>query len=282
MNETNSNWQSAFTQSYDLLIKNILAYVPQLLGALVLMLIGWIVAWILAKVTLTLMSLLNRIMVKVSQSLHVNKPWNLKPQHVQVASKSVFWITLIFFAAATTSSMGLDFFATWLGAILSYLPNLLAGLVIIIGGYLLGNLASAMARATAQSAGFEQVQTIGNMVKLAVVFTALVIGVEQLGINIQFITNLVIVLTGVLSAGIALAFGLGSKQLIANTVAARQIKHHCQIDDHISIAGVEGTLTEITATMLIIETQQGRTLVPASEFMRQASNINAPQSINDK
>jgi hypothetical protein len=43
-------------------------------------------------------------------------------------------------AAATTSSLGLDFFSSWLNALLGYVPPLLASVVIVMAGYLLGNI----------------------------------------------------------------------------------------------------------------------------------------------
>ncbi|XOV79983.1 MAG: mechanosensitive ion channel family protein [Aestuariibacter sp.] len=275
---TTGSWQNAIAVSYEQLVNQLVTYVPQLLGAAFLIVIGWVIAWLLAKLTQSLLSLCNKVFIRLSQRFQTDKTIQLNPRHARLISRTVFWVTMMFFVAAATSSMGLDFFSDWISSLLSYLPNLLAGILIIVGGYLLGNLAGAMATAAAHSAGFARVDLAARTAKLAILFTAIVIGVEQLGINIQFVTNMAIVLTGVLCAGIALAFGLGSSDLIANTVAARQVQRHCRINDEIEIAGVSGRLTEITATMLVIESDKGRTLMPANVFLKQASFITAVQS----
>ncbi|MEJ6475170.1 mechanosensitive ion channel family protein [Pseudoalteromonas piscicida] len=280
---TSDNWQHALSASYEQLINQLVTHTPQLLGAALLLLLGWLVAWLLSKLTVSLLKLCNRALVGISQRVQTEQKLQLNLKHARLIGRTVFWVTMMFFIAAATSSLGLNFFSEWISSLLRYLPNLLAGVFIIVGGYLLGNLASAMAKAGAQSIGFARVEVAGNIAKLAILFTATVIGIEQLGINIQFVTNMVIVLTGVLCAGIALAFGLGSRELIANTVAAKQVSRHCRINDQIEIAGISGRLAEVTATMLVIETEKGRTLVPASQFMQCFAHITAIQtSSSDK
>ncbi|CAM3872277.1 MULTISPECIES: mechanosensitive ion channel family protein [Pseudoalteromonas] len=280
--DTFDNWQHALSASYEQLINQFVTHTPQLLGAALMLLVGWVVAWLLSKLTISLFKLCNRALAGLSQRVQTEQTLQLNLKHARLIGKTVFWVTMMFFIAAATSSLGLNFFSDWISSLLSYLPNLLAGIFIIVGGYLLGNLASAMARAGAQSVGFARVEVAGNIAKLAILFTATVIGIEQLGINIQFVTNMVVVLTGVLCAGVALAFGLGSRELIANTVAAKQALRHCRINDQIEIAGVSGTLTEITATMLVIETQKGRTLIPARQFLKDSAHITATHSHSSK
>ncbi|GAA0361272.1 mechanosensitive ion channel [Bowmanella denitrificans] len=265
--------QSAVTGLYAQLLDYLVAYLPQLLGAVLLVLAGWLVAWLLSRFTLSLIRLLNRVLTVLTPASLRDKGLEIKGQHSQLASKIIFWLVMLFFVAASTSILGLDLFASWLGGLLAYLPKLLAGLLIILGGYLLGNLLSTMARATAESAGLPRAVWIAASTKFAVIFTALVIGIEQLGINIHFITTLVIVLAGVLGFGMALAFGLGSRDLIANVVGARQARKHCHIHDQVQIGETRGTLVEVTDTMLVLETEQGRHLIPARHWLEQASCV---------
>lgn len=272
MTEQN-DWQNALSSSYEQLIAYLIAYVPQLLGALFLIFLGWLIAWLSSRLVLSLMRFVSRIWQQTSFKLFPGKSAELSAKHALIVSKTVFWIVMLFFIAAATASLGLDFFATWLSSFLSYVPQLLAGLLIIIGGYLLGNVASIMAETTAQTAGFKRPGVLGRLAKMAVLFTALVIGIEQLGINIQFITTLMIVVTGVLLSGIALAFALSSKLLLSNILAARQARKHLRVNEHICIAQVEGILVEISATMLVIETAKGRCLVPAKFCLESTSEI---------
>ncbi|GAB3032816.1 mechanosensitive ion channel family protein [Bowmanella dokdonensis] len=268
-----SDWQSAVTGLYSQLLEYLVAYLPNVIGALLLVLAGWLVAWLMSRLTLSIIRLLNRMLSLMTPAPLRGKGLEIRTDHSRVASKVIFWLIMLFFFAAAMSILGLDLFSAWLGGLISYLPRMVAGLLIIVGGYLLSNLVSTMTRATAESAGLPRALWLAAAAKFAVLFTALVIGVEQLGINIHFITSLVLVVAAVLGAGLALAFGLGSKGLIANVVGARQARKHCQIHDQMVVGDTEGVLVEITDTMLVLETQAGRTLIPARFWLEQQSCV---------
>ena len=273
---TPAEWQSVLSASFEQLLAYLLAYLPQLFGAILLIVVGWLLAFILSKLTLTLLSLVNRLVVRIAPSFLRDKQIELKPAYLVVVSKSVFWLVILFFIAAATKILGLDFFASSIKALIAYLPRLLAGALIIFFGFLLGNIAKAMAKAAAESSGMQQPDAIGTFVKVAVVFTSLVIGVEQIGINVRFVTNLVVILSGVLTAGVALAFGLGCKELVSNVVGARQAKKYCQLQESISIAGVEGVLVDISNTMLVLETEKGKIMLPASFYLNNITTVSEP------
>ncbi|MCV2886611.1 mechanosensitive ion channel [Aestuariibacter sp. AA17] len=267
------NWQSALEQSYEQLIAYLLTYTPNLFGAVILLFIGWVVAWSLSRLTQTLLKLSSRLVSRFSSSLFSEKISEIKPSHALIVSRTIFWLVMLFFVAAATSNLGLDFFATWISQLLAYVPRLLAGIVIIFGGYLLGSVISVMAQAAAETAGFKRSQLIANVSKLAVIFTAMVVGIEQLGINLQFVTNLVIVVSGVMVFGVSLAFGLGSKDLVANILGARQCKAHFRVNERVRMGDTEGTLIQVTATMIVLETDEGRAILPARHCMESITHV---------
>jgi hypothetical protein len=197
----------------------------------------------------------------------------IKLSHAIIISKTVFWVVMLFFVAAATSSLGLEFFSSWLNALLGYLPQMLAAVFIVLAGYLLGNVVAVMVESAAENSSFSQPSSIGSIAKFSIFFVALVVGIEQLGINIQFITTFIIVVVGVLLFGMALAFGIGSNSFVANIIAAKQAKKHFRLNEFVKVAGIEGTLVDITSTMLLIETEEGRVLIPARVCMDEKQGI---------
>ncbi len=79
---------------------------------------------------------------------------------------------------------------------------------------MLSNIVKAGVISAAGSAGMAQGDVLGRVAQMVVIFTTLVIGIEQIGINVDFLTNVLIVIIGVLLAGAALAFGLGARSLL--------------------------------------------------------------------
>jgi small-conductance mechanosensitive channel len=270
---TKNDWQSALSTSYEQLNNYLVTHVPQLISALFLILLGWVIAWVCSKLTLTTVTFIGRMWQKAAREVTSTKVAEIKLSHAIVISKTVFWVVMLFFVAAATSSLGLDFFSSWLNALLSYLPQMLAAVFIVLAGYLLSNVVAVMVESAAESSSFSQPSTIGSIAKFTIIFVAFVVGIEQLGINVQFITTFIIVVVGVLLFGMALAFGIGSNSFVANIIAAKQAKNHFRLNEYVKIADTEGTLVDITATMLLIETAEGRVLVPARVCMDEKQGV---------
>ena len=268
-----TTWETTLVTSYEQLIAYLVAYLPQILGALILLVLGWFIAWLAQKMTTSLLSMLSKLANSMGHKLEAAKKIHIKPQQARLAGKVVFWIVMLFFFAAATSSLGMDFIASWLKEFLSYLPRILAAVVIVLCGFLIGSIASSMATAAAYNAGLQHSKRIGSLVKVVIIFIGGVIGIEQLGVNIHFITTIIIVQLGVLSFGVALAYGFGSSELVKNLAGARQAKKHFKHGDKIRIAEFEGELIEISSTMLILDGERGRTLVPARLCLEATSQI---------
>jgi len=260
---TQNDWQAALSASYEQLNNYLVLYVPQLIGALFIILFGWVMAWVCSKLTLTTVKFISQMWQKMAREVSSTRIVEIKSSHAAVISKTVYWVVMLFFIAAATSSLGLDFFTSWLNTLLSYVPQLLATIFIVMAGYLLGNIVGVMTETAAEASSFSQAASLGNIAKFCIFFVAIVVGIEQLGLNIQFITTFIIVVVGVLLFGMALAFGMGSNAFVSNIIAARQARNHFRLNEHLKIDGLEGTLIDITLTMLLIETEQGRVLIPA-------------------
>lgn len=265
MNNATNDWQASLAQTYQDFYTQIIAYSPQILGTLLFLLIGWVAAHALRIAIKKLIGGLDTLFQRMFKSDRATHE-RVKRSYSVIISGAVFWIVIIFSIAAAANMLGWDMFSDWMGNIITYLPNLVTGLLIILAGFLLGNGAKTATISTALAAGLEQVDLLGRIVQITIMFTALVIGVEQIGINVGFITDVSLVVIGVLLAGGALAFGLGAKNLIANVIGAQYIRKHCRIGEHMQIGAASGVVIEVSQTSIVLDNGNGRVVVPAKQF----------------
>jgi small-conductance mechanosensitive channel len=108
--------------------------------------------------------------------------------------------------------------------------------------------------------------------------TALVIGLDQIGIDVTFLIILAAVTVGGLLLSISLAFGFGTREFVGNLIAAQQLKSTLEEGDHLRIGDVEGRVLEITATAVILINETGRVHVPARLLQLGTSTIVAGDS----
>lgn len=258
------DWQSALKETYHEFVNQVFQHLPQIIAAVILLLVGWLSARLL-RVLARKMILALPAMLPTS----IGKRDALQKQlrsYARWGGNVVFWAVFLFFTAAGANLLHWDFFSGLSNALLAYLPNLLTGLLIILAGFAVSGLTRTATISTANTAGIEQAEILGATAQVTVVLTSVVIGVQQLGINVDFLTTTLIVIAGVMFGGVSLAFGLGSREYVANIIGVQVARKHFQVGQRLGIAGVDGELLEITPTALILDTEKGRAAVPGKLF----------------
>ena len=114
---------------------------------------------------------------------------------------------------------------------------------------------------------------MARSVQLVIIFSTIIIGVEQIGLNIGFLSNLIVATVAILLAGAALAFSLGARHLVANIIGAQYTRKYCHVGDRIRIGDTEGEIIELSQASIILETKNGRAVIPAKFFHEEVSLI---------
>lgn len=251
-------------------------YAPQFIGAAVLLLLGWALASALALSAQKLVQGLDSLFARVDKSDRITGE-QFKRSYAKIARKLVFWTVMLFFLAVATNILGWDLFSGWFRDIFAYLPGIITGMVVILGGFLLSNLAKSAIVSTAQRAGIARSLVMAKVVQIAIIFSAIIIGVEQIGLNIGFLSNIIVAVITISLAGIVLAFSLGARTLVANIIAAQYLRRHCEPGDYLTIAETEGEVIEISQASIVLETEAGKSIVPAKLFHEQVCHIKSRQ-----
>ncbi len=258
----------------------LLERLPGLLGALLLLLVGWFVAGWLRRLTRSLGARLNRQLGRVLRAERAERI-RLSPALLRLLSNLVFWVVLLGFVMAGARVADFRLLTDWLDRIVDWLPQLLLGIVIIVTGYLIASIVRDLVYDALDSAGVAQRVLIGKLAQTATFLAALVIGIDQVGVDVTFVTTMIAVVLGVVLAGFSLAFGLGARHLVANLLAAGSLRSHLVVGQRARIGDVEGEVTEFTPTGVFIASTDGRVHVPASRFHEAPVVVLGPSSGHD-
>src|SRR3989337_2379685 len=127
-----NNFGASFTSAAGALLERLAAHLPSLIGALLLLAAGWMLARLLRVLTVRGMQLAESLIERLAgpSRLRVGRSAN-------VLGTIVYWVGLLFFGAAATHVLGLQTFTDWLARLLDYLPTLAAGVLIVVAGYVL-------------------------------------------------------------------------------------------------------------------------------------------------
>ncbi|HZW59101.1 MAG TPA: hypothetical protein VFE85_02310 [Woeseiaceae bacterium] len=249
------------------------AYLPALAAALLLVIAGWLAARLLRAAAVRLGGGLNALLLRFGRRDPAARRLQLSPAVLALLGNVTFWLTNLLFVTFAARVAGLQLFTAWLYQVVAWLPTLLAGGLIVLAGFLVSTLVRDIVSAALESAGSHQGNFFGLLAQSAVFLAALVIGLDQVGIDVTFITILFGIVTGGLLFGIALAFGLGAREFVGNLIGAHHVREQLGIGQHVRIADQEGEIVEFTVTAVVMSTDAGRLSIPARHFQEQAALI---------
>jgi len=255
--------------TFNEIVNTIGAYLPSLGGAIVLMLTGFVIAWLLKWVILRVGRGLDTLATRIGIGVAARMRWPLPT----ILGWIAYWLVLLFFAAAAAEGLGLPGLADWLSKLLSYLPSVFAALMIVLAGFVLGGAVRDKIVSGSTSSGVAQAQILGGAVRVIVIVLTVVVGMSQMGLDIRLIEYLLTIIAAATLAGFALAFGLGASPSVSNIIASRNVRRHYSIGQRVRVGEIEGTILELSSAFVVLDTDHGRTLIPAKVFEERISEL---------
>jgi small-conductance mechanosensitive channel len=263
-----SRWGDALAGVFNQTLERLALYLPNVLGAFLLLLVGWVIAHLLRAASTRLTLLSERALARISNGRGV-LPAHLPMASAKILGNVVFWVVVLFFVSAATQVLGLNTFTTWLSRVVDYLPTVLVGALIVVAGFLVSKLAREVVQAAAAKAGDRQRVMIGRVVQAGILITAILVGAEQIGIRVTFLVILAATVCISLVGAVALALSFGAREYVANLIGAHYLRQRYSIGQHVRLAGTEGRILELTETAVVLETAEGRASIPAKVFNEQ-------------
>jgi Conserved TM helix len=245
-------------------------YLPHFLAALLLLFAGWLVARLLRAACIRLASGLDNLLARLGRWSRAKRRLTLTGGARILIGNVVFWVVILLFVAMAARVARLELFTAWLDRLVAWLPTLLAGGLIVLAGWFVSTLVRDVVSAALASAGSAQSELFGRIAQGAVFLAGLVIGLDQVGIDITFLTILFAIVAAGLLLSVALAFGLGARDLVANLIGAQQLTRLLEPGQVARIDGIEGQVIELTPTAVILATGEGRLAIPARRFQETA------------
>jgi hypothetical protein len=224
------SWGQVLRASFQSLWAGVIMFIPNLIVALVILVIGWAIGAALSRAISHFMK-----MIKFDEALRragfedfVRRAGlNLNSGHF--VGGLVKWFVIVVFLIASFDVLGLNEVTNFLrGVVVDYLPHVIvAALVLLVGG-VVGDVLSRIVSASAKSAGLAQANFVSAVSKWAVWVFAILVALSQMGIAGAFIQTLFTGFVVAVSLAVGLSFGLGGQAAAARTVEKiqNQISHH--------------------------------------------------------
>ena len=247
------------------LSREFIAYLPNLAGAIVVLLVGWGFAKILRAAAVRIADGVNRLLDTLMPSGRL-AGFRLSGRALKLIGDSIFWLAIFFVLTVASDIAEFHTFSAWLKGVVAYLPHLLGGGLIILVGYLISAAIRDLLSTTLASVGVGQSELVGAAAQWATFLTAIIVGIDQVGVDVTFPIIIIAIIVGAILGGMAIAFGLGARPLVTNLIGAHYLQQQYAIGQDIRIGEQEGKVLEFTPTGIMLDTEAGRANVPGSVY----------------
>ncbi|MBU3942944.1 hypothetical protein KKA24_03100 [Patescibacteria group bacterium] len=220
-----TNWLDTTVMALKNLWLGFIEFIPNLIGALIIFIIGWIIALAIGKLVAEILKKIrfNQIFLKGGWKKALEKA-EIKVDASEFIGAIIKWVLVIVFIAAAIEILGLPQLTTFLtGAVLPFLPNVVVAAFIFVVAVIIADILEKVVRAVVEGTKVGYGGFAGAIVKWSILSFSILAILYQLGIGAVFMADLFRGIVAMIVIAVGLAFGLGGKEVAGEVL--RDIKN---------------------------------------------------------
>ena len=215
---TVTNFFQAVMVSLAAALMTLLSFIPALIGAVILLVIGWVLSGIAARLVTTLLQRVGfetaASRTGVSDFMQRSGARNMTASRIM--GEIVKWFIRLIFIEAAAQAVHLDAVTAIINRIILFIPNLVVALVVLMIGVMLARFVSGLVRGAVSEAGMGNPGMLASIAQYAIIAFAVIVAVNQIGVASTIVNTLFMAVVGALALAVGLAFGLGGRDVASD------------------------------------------------------------------
>jgi Mechanosensitive ion channel, conserved TM helix len=195
------------------------SFVPQLMGALLLLLAGWLVAKVARTGVLRLLKLLNFERITEKSGLEAfMKQAELDVSVSSMLGNLVYWLIILVMIVFVANSLQLHVVADLFNKVVLYIPNVIVAILVLVFGSILARFINRIVFAWLNNVGFSGALAVSTFSEYSMMVFVFFVAMEQLQIANELLTAAFIIAFGAIGLAFAIAFGLGARDWASRVI----------------------------------------------------------------
>ncbi len=253
-----------------------LSVIPALIKAGLIMLVGWLLAKLMATLMKRLLSAIgaDKLAGKLMQvDFFRESKISLVPS--KLVSSIVYYFFIIIFAMAAVDAMGLQMLSQLLQDFIAYIPNAITALAVLLVGIFVSDAIKKVVLTTCRSLGISSGNLIANVIFYFVLLNIILIALRQAKLQTSFMEeNISIILAGVAGA-FAIGYGFASRDVMSSLLASFYSKGKVKVGDEVTIGTMRGEVITMNNSDLILRAEESEYVVPFSMVLKEGLEIHS-------
>jgi len=266
--ETITNWKELIFNSFADILNKMVEALPNILGAIFILIIGWVVTQIVIYILKKVLRLakVDRLTEVINERKLFGKT-DFSFNVLTVIVGFVKWVMYLIFLVVASEIMNWKIVSAGIGNLLLYLPTLFSAIVLFIIGLYIANIIKKGIRGLFDSFDLNGANIVSNLIFYILTVIITITALNQAGIDTDIITNNLTLVLGAFLATFTLAFGLGSKEIIGELLKSFYVRRNFKIGQKIKFKNISGKIESIDNLTMILKTENGKIVLPIKEII---------------
>ncbi|HKY56393.1 MAG TPA: hypothetical protein VJM08_18900 [Anaerolineales bacterium] len=214
-----NQWSAALVTSVTTALSLFLAAIPRIIGFLVILIVGWFIAGLLASAVAALLRTVHfNVLAQRAGLQEFIQNMGLRKDPSGMLADIIKWFVRLIVLVVAFDALGLPAVSDVLQQFLLWIPNLVVAVVILVIAGLAANALGNLIRGSTAQAGFSNPDLLASIARVAVWGFGIVVAVNQIGVAQELVNTLFMGFVGALALAAGLAFGLGGRDTAAQIV----------------------------------------------------------------
>jgi len=267
-------WRQIVLDSLTTLGEEIMRILPGILAALLLLLVGWLLAKIFSRVISRLFRLLHfdRLAGRINELKWVQKSeYKIVPS--KIIGKFVYWVILVIFIITATDTLGWSAVSQSFNQLITYLPQLFSAIIIFVVGFYLSNLVRDFIKTTLKSFEVASASILGETAFYVIMAIVTITALEQAGVQTSLLTSNIILVIGSFLLAFAVAFAISSRDVFKNILSSYYGKGNFHVGQYIKYNKLQGEIIKIDRMHVTIKDGKTRHIIPTARLISEEFEI---------
>ncbi len=241
---------------------------PNIIGALVVLIIGWLITKIVVKIIKKVLKLAkaNKLDDKLNE-IEIIEGKKLNFDTIKVVSKFVKYLMYIVLLVTASDIMGLDIITKQIGDLIAYLPKLFSALVIFVIGLLFANFVKNGLKSLFESMDLSGGKMISQVVFFLLLTFISITALNQAGIDTEIITNNINMIIAAFLLAFAIAFGFGAREVVSKLLKTFYARKTFEVGQKIIFNNEDFAVEEVKSISVILKNTKGKLIVPIDDLV---------------
>ncbi|TDB63692.1 mechanosensitive ion channel family protein [Arundinibacter roseus] len=249
--------------TFNTLINQFIDFVPRLMGCIVILIVGYIVAKTVAIVVKNVLGKVgfDKIGDKLNE-ISIVKQLKTEIRLSEIIAKVLYYFILLVFLTAATETLGVNAITSMVLSLVNFIPQLIAAAIMLQVGIMLSDAVKSAVIALCKTFNVPSAKMIGNFVFIFFLIITFISCLGQIGIKTELFESSFNLILGGAIAAFALGYGIASKDVLANIISSIYSRNKYKEGQLIKVDEVKGRIIKMDTVSLTIQNEEITTIVP--------------------